>query len=159
MITDHMVCSKKRIGEGGRVGGCPAMATMRLNSQVRQLGGFEHGKRVFGRPQKLPIGAVGNPHFWDFTNPKEAQTAETHHFLGVIRQIRQASPAAYFNGKLNLRLNRRSCRSGNGEFLPVPNCVFPWRQIGRRKGGNVGYDHGVIIGGFVNKSALVHFRV
>ena len=83
------------------------MATMRLNFQAQQLGGFTPGNMVSGGTPKMPIGAVGSPHFEDFLNPKEAQTTKTNHFLGVLRQIRQVSLASDFNGKLNLCLNKR----------------------------------------------------
>ena len=79
-----------------------AMATMRLKSRTRQFGGFTHGGRVFGRAPEMPIGAVGNPHFEDFTNPVGAPAAKTHHLLWAIQQIRQASLTAYFSGELNL---------------------------------------------------------
>ena len=75
-----------------------AMTMAHLNSQVQQFGGVTHVQRVFGATPKMPIGAVGNPHFGDFMNPKEAGETETHHFPGVIRKIRQASLTADFNG-------------------------------------------------------------
>ena len=71
-----------------------ATTMMRLNPQVQQFGGLTHEKRVFGGDPKMPIGAAGNPHFEDFVNPKEAQTRKTHHFLGIIHHIRQASITA-----------------------------------------------------------------
>ena len=40
-----------------------AMTTMRLNSQVRQFGGFAPVQRVPVMAPKMPIGVVGNPHF------------------------------------------------------------------------------------------------
>ena len=89
------------------MGGFAAMKTMRLNSQVQQFGGFAPGQRVFGRTPKKPIAAVGNPHFDDFANPKEARAEETHHSLGAMREIRQASINGDFVNKLNLRLHKR----------------------------------------------------
>ena len=90
---------------------------MLLNSQVEQFGGFTHGQSVFGRTPKMPIGAVGNPHFEDYTNPVGEPTAETHHLLGAIQQIRQASLTAYFSGILDLALRKRIRESENREFL------------------------------------------
>ena len=88
-------------------GGSPSMPMIHLNAQVRQFGGFAPGRRVLGRTPKIPIGELESPHFVDFMNPKEAQAAKTHHLLGIIHLIRQESPTADFNGKLNLRLNIR----------------------------------------------------
>ena len=51
---------------------------------------------IWGTP-KMPIGTVGDPHFDDFVNPKEAQTAKTHRLLGVIRHIAKASLTADLN--------------------------------------------------------------
>ena len=85
----------------------PAMTTTHLNSQVRKFDGFAHGQRVFVGAPKMPIGAVGNPHFDDFMNSGEAPTAETHHLFGAIRQIRQAPLAADFSGELNLATGGR----------------------------------------------------
>ena len=56
------------------------MAMMHLNSQVQKYGGFAHGRRIFGRAPKLPIGTAGNPFFGDFTNPAGAPTAKTQKF-------------------------------------------------------------------------------
>ena len=44
-------------------------------------------------------GAVGNPHFEDFTNPAESQTTKNSSFIGGIQQIRQASLIADFRGE------------------------------------------------------------
>ena len=71
----------------------------------------------------MPIGAVGNPHFEDFTNPVEAPTAKTHHLLWMIRQIRHAPLTADFSGKLNLHSIKRIRESGR-RILFMPNCVF-----------------------------------
>ena len=104
--------------------GFPDMPTTHLNSQVQQFDGFTTGQRVFGGTPKMPIGTAGSPNFEDFTNPKEAQTPKTRHLLGIIRQIRQASQTADFNGKLNLRLNRRFTQSGNGESFLAQAAFF-----------------------------------
>ena len=88
----------------------------------------------------MPIGAVGNPHFEDFTNTKEDRTTRTHHLLGAIHQIRQASITADFNGKLNLRLIRRLRQSVNGVFLA--QSVFSLLTSRGGKRGNVGWAHG-----------------
>ena len=94
--------------------GFSAMNTMRLNSHVQQFDGSTHGRRVFGRTPKMPIGTVGSPHFEDIMNPVEAPTTKTHHLVGVIHQIRQASLIAYFSGKLNSALRKRSRESKMG---------------------------------------------
>ena len=49
----------------------------------------------------MMIGAVDTPHFADFMNSKDAQAPKTRHLLGIIHQIRQASPAEDFSGELN----------------------------------------------------------
>ena len=77
------------------------MTTMRLNSKVRKFDGFTPGQRAFAGTPKMPIGAVVAPNFEDFVNPMDAPTAKTHHLLGIIHQIRKASPTADFIGKLN----------------------------------------------------------
>ena len=74
---------------------------------MRQFDGFAPGQRVFGGDTKMPIGAVGNPNYGDFANPKEAAAAKTHHLSGIINRIRKESPTAYFSGELNLNLNKR----------------------------------------------------
>ena len=56
----------------------------------------------------MPIGAVGNPNFEDFANPKEAPENQTHHLLGAIQKIRQASLNDDFSNKLNLTLHKRA---------------------------------------------------
>ena len=83
------------------------MTTMRLNSQVQQFEGFGPGW-VFCMNPEMPIGAARNPNLGDFMNPKGAQATKTNHLLGAIRQIRQASLTADFNGQLNLCINSRS---------------------------------------------------
>ena len=91
-IIDHAVGNRKPNSLSSKEWeGFAEMATMRLNSQVRQFGGFKPGQRVFGRTPKIPIGATGNPHFEDFTNPEDARTDKTHELIGAIRKIRQAS--------------------------------------------------------------------
>ena len=119
------------------------MTTMRLNSQVRQFGGFTPGKRVSGRTPKMPIDKVGNPHFGDFTNPVEASSTKTHHLIGVIQQIRQESLSSDFSGKLNLalRIEFGNPRMG-GSFYA--NRFSPYRQIGRQ-----GWKTTVMAGGGV----------
>ena len=117
MAIDHIIRHRKAnwpTQQSG--GGSPAMTMMHLNSQAQQFGGFTPGQRVFGRTPKMPTGAVSNPHFTDFMNPKDARTTKTHHLLGIIHQIRQASSTADFNGKLTLRINRRLRQSTNGGF-------------------------------------------
>ena len=100
----------------------------------------------FRATPKMPIGAVWGPHFGDFVNPKEAPAAKTHHFLGMIRQIRKASITADFSGGLNLILDKRLRGSGNGEFSSAKRFFGPpphththtWPKIGKQKGGNAG---------------------
>ena len=80
----------------------------------------------------MPIAAVGDPHIVYFMNPVEAPAAKTHHWLGGIRQIRQASLTADFSGKLNLSPNKRIRESKMGNSFYAKLC-FPYRQIGKRK--------------------------
>ena len=84
---DHVVGNKKPNSLGRKEWGeFSAMATMRLNSQVLKFGGSAPRQRVSGRTPEMPFGAVGNPHFWDFTNPKEARAEKTHHLSGAIQK-------------------------------------------------------------------------
>ena len=107
-IMDHVIGNKKPNSLSRKEGKeFAAMTTMRLNSQVRQFGGFAPGKRVFGRTPRMPIGTIGNPYFEDFTNPKEAHTAKTHGLIGLIHKIRQASTNADFTNRLNTTSHRR----------------------------------------------------
>ena len=90
----------------------------------------------------MPIGAVANPHFADFVDPKEDRANKTHHLLGAIRKITQSSITEDFNGKLNLRTNRRLRRSAKRMGVSCSkNAVF---LSGNRKtkGGNAGCAHG-----------------
>ena len=105
---DHVIGNRKPSSLVRREWGeFAAMTTMRLNSQVRQFGGFAPGRRVFGRTPKMPIGAAGNPHFDDFMNQKEAPAAKTHHLLGAIQKIRHASLNGDFVNKFNLSFRKR----------------------------------------------------
>ena len=65
----------------------------------------------------MPIGAIGNPHFEDPTNPKDAPTSKTHGLIGVIRKIRQASPNADFSNKLNTTFHRMVRDAKSEEFF------------------------------------------
>ena len=87
--------------------GGSAMTMMHLNQQVRQFGGFSPCRRVSGRTPKMPICAVSNPNFDDFTNPVAEHTDKTHHLSGAIRQVRKESLTSYFSGELNLAPNKR----------------------------------------------------
>ena len=108
-IIDHLVGNRKPHSLGRKEWKeFSAMAMMRLNSQVRQFGGFAPGRRVFGMAPEMPIGAGGNPRFDDFTDPKEAPETKTHHLLGAIREIRQASLNSDFVDKSNLSLHKRA---------------------------------------------------
>ena len=97
--------------------GFASMATMRLNTQVRKFGGFAPGHRVFGRTPEMPICTTDNPHFEDFTNPKDAPTSKNQWLIGVIRKIRHAPPNADFSNKLNTTLNRRVRGAKSEEFF------------------------------------------
>ena len=93
------------------------MTTMQLNSHVRQFEGFAPRRRIFGRAPEIPTEAIGNPHFEDYTKPREAPTAKTHQILGVIQEIRQASINADFDNKLNMALHRRLRETKSAEFF------------------------------------------
>ena len=108
MVVGLMIGNKKPNSSGKKeLVGFAEMATMHLNSQVQQFAGSTHGQRVSGRTSKMPIGTAGNPYFEYFTTPVEAPTTKTHHLLGMIRQISQASLTADFSGKLNSALQKR----------------------------------------------------
>ena len=87
VIIDHVVGNRKpsslRSKERKEFA---ATTTMRLNSHAQQFGGAAPGRRVFGTTPRMPIGAVGNPHFEDSMHPKEAPDAKTHHFLGEVQK-------------------------------------------------------------------------
>ena len=85
----------------------------------------------------MPSGAAGNPNFEDFANHKEAQTTQTHHLSGAIRQIGRASLTADFNGGLNLSFNRRLRGSGHGEFS-LASRFFSWQKSENKWGRNDG---------------------
>ena len=59
------------------------------------------GEEFSAGPPKMPIGAVDNPYFDAFANPKDARKNKTHHLFGIIRQIRPSSPTGDFIGELN----------------------------------------------------------
>ena len=69
--------------------------------------------------------------FSDFVNPKEARKTKTHRIFLIIRQIRQASVTGNFNGKLNLRINRRARQSGNGQFLGPNGVLHSYQSDGK----------------------------
>ena len=75
----------------------------------------------------------------------------------VIRQIRQASSAVDFSGKLNLRLNKRFRQTHTAEF-PPRHAVFSVSTNRKAKGDRRWLGPWVIIGGFGGKYALVHIR-
>ena len=113
-----------------------AMTTMRINSQVRQFGGFAPGKRVFGRTPKMPIWDIGNPFFEDFTNPVEAPATTAHGLLSVMRKIRQASLNADFSNKLSTALTRMVRKNKSEEFF-LGQTVFFIAANRTEKGGEM----------------------
>ena len=133
------------------------MATMRLNSQVRQFDGFTPGNEFTGERQKKPIWTIGNPFFGDFTNTIGAPEAKVHGVISVIHNIRQASLNADFSNKLSTTLHRRVGSTKSEEF-------FLWGTVSfiaenrKAKGEKKWSAPGIIIGRFWNKYALVHFR-
>ena len=74
-------------------------------------------ERVIGGTPEMPIGAIGKPHFGDFTHPEEAPAAKTHQLIGVIRKIRHASLNSDFNNKLIMALRRRFRETKSEEFF------------------------------------------
>ena len=103
MTIDHIIGYGRNSPTHKEWAGFLAMTMMHLNSLLQKIGDVAPGKRVFGRDPKMPIGPVCNPHFSDFANPKGRKTTKTHHLPGVIRQFRQSSLTAAFNGVLHLR--------------------------------------------------------
>ena len=65
----------------------------------------------------MPIGTIDNPHFEDFTNPKDAAAAKTHGLIGLIRKIQQASLSADFINKLNTTLHMGVRDTKSEEFF------------------------------------------
>ena len=116
--------------------GFSAMAMMRLNSHVRQFGGFAPWRSFFGRTPRMPITAVGSPHFEYSMKPKEAPAEKTHHLLGAVREIRQASLNADCSYKLNMALRKRV----RATKMENPFCAIRfsfYRQTGQiRAAGN-----------------------
>ena len=90
-ITDHVVGGRNRniyiIITNGRE--FAAMAKMRLNSQVRQYGGFTPGGKVSGRTPKLPIGAARSP-FSGFHEPARCARRKPHILHPMLFKTRQA---------------------------------------------------------------------
>ena len=97
----------------------------------------------------MPIATVNSPHFEDFTNPVESPTAKTHHLLAMIRQIRQASPTAYFIGKLNLASNKRILESPMMNSFYTRLCFLTTNR--KTKGERRRLGPGIITGGFVGE--------
>ena len=78
-----------------------------LKFKVATIRRFRSMAESFRGAPKMPIGAVDNPHFGEFTNPKAAPKTKTHQLLGLIQKIRQSSLNADFSNKLNMALHRR----------------------------------------------------
>ena len=74
-----------------------------------------------------------------------------------MRQVRQSSPAEDFNGKLNLRMGRRLLQLWNGGGGFLGRSAFLSTNP-KTKGGNRRMGPWIIIGGFGEIYALVHFR-
>ena len=117
------------------------MPTMRLNSQVRQFDGCAPGQRVVGRTPEMPIGAIGNPHFEDFTNPKDATNTKTHQLIYVIRKKRHSSLNSDFNNKLNTVLHMRFRETKSVEFF-LRKAVFFLSANRKAKETDNGWRHG-----------------
>ena len=94
---------------------------------------------------KNAIGTGDNPHFSDFLNKEDPPMAKTHHLLGAIRKIRQEFQAAYFNGKLNSCVNKRSRQIHTEEFFSG-EAVFSYPRIGKTKGVSAGWARGLPLG-------------
>ena len=122
------------------------MKTMHSDSLLQQLVGRTPEPHVFVRAPKMPIGAVGNPHFSDFTDPKDSRETKTHHLVRIIRQIRQASSEVDFNGKLNLRMNKRFRQIHTDGFSCATPC-FSQPRIGKPKAIIPGCAHGLPLWG------------
>ena len=80
-------------------------------------------------------------------NPKEPPETQTHHILGVIRQIRQASCAADFNGELNLRLDKR-LRQMRTEGIFLGKSVISLAANRQAEGDKRRSAPWIIVGGF-----------
>ena len=72
----------------------------------------------------MPIGAIGDPHFEDFTNPEDAKNTKTHQLIGAIHKIRQASLNADFDNKLNTKSRRRFRETESAEFFLRQSACF-----------------------------------
>ena len=73
-----------------------AFSMLRLNSEVKQYDGFTPRHRVFGRTPKMPTGAVSNPGFCDFANPKGSPFTQTHQVLAKPKEIQKSSVRRHF---------------------------------------------------------------
>ena len=156
-ITDHAIGNKNPNSSSRKEWEEFAeMAMMRLNSQVGEFGGFAPTQRVFGRTPKMQIGAIGNPHFEDFTIPKESPKTKTHQLIDVAHKIRQASLKADFSNKLNTKSHRRF-RETKSEGFFLCRAVF-FLSANRKEKGGERLCPGIIIGRFGRKYALCHFR-
>ena len=155
-ITDHAIGNKKPNSLSNKEWAeFESVPMMRLNSQVRQFGGFAPGRRVSGRTPKMPIWDIGNPFFEDFTNPPEAPATKVHGLLSVIRKIRQASLNAYFSNKLSTVLTRRVRNKSDELFLG--QTVFFISANRKEKGEKRWLGPGIITGRFGCIYDLVRF--
>ena len=64
----------------------------------------------------MPIGAVGNPNFCDFTNRNDPPLAQTHRALAKLREIQKSLFRKRFDRGFNSPLNRRARCLEIGEF-------------------------------------------
>ena len=97
-------------------GSSESMCMVRLNSQV-QYGGFTHGRRVFGRTAEMPIGAMGNPNFKDFTFRNAPPVIQARDLVTKLRMVRRGSLERDFRAKFNLAMRRSFRDIRNEQFL------------------------------------------
>ena len=69
---------------------------------------WRRGIEFSGGRQNYRLGAVGNPHFRDFTNRNDFPVAKPSASLAKLREIQRASIESDFRGKSNSSLNRRA---------------------------------------------------
>ena len=91
-------------------------------------------------------------------NSVEAPTAKTHNLISIISKIRQASPKADFERKLDAALIRSARNVKTEEYFLGGGAVFFMAANRKNKIDMKWIGPGIIIGRFGNKYELVHAR-
>ena len=109
------------------------MCAPRLYPEVKQYDVLHMKHRVFGRNPKLPIWALGIPHFKDLRIRKIPPVTQTHDVLAKVREIRSASLESDPQGKLNLELRPclRELETGEGGGGLLRRAVYFYQEMAK----------------------------